>query len=1276
MSEQFTVDQDIDRLLADPTFKTEFDAKYGEGNAAGVLQQLAQPTTQAKTINAPVSSPTAVEPDKSEDTEIYDTWDTIKAVPRGALKAVDSMANFAARHMGDITFLNEKNEFDIKFHSAGDVEKLLDQKKWGRMSDLIDAPDTVVGGGVEGVSQFITGFVGPGKFFKVGNLLAAGAPKTAAVISGISRGAVADFAAFEGQEANLSDFLASQDLELFGLVDALKTNPDDTDLQNRLRNALEGAGLGLGLEGIIKVVRGMGYFKKGATDQASKLGKEGADEIQKETQEVSARAAAKEAEEAAEVPKPKDDAADKPDLAPISARQNEDGQLELIPETFLERQKRLDAAAKKESDYGKILDNEADSTTFPVRDDAIQTIFNATRVREGQSANVSRADAAAEFGVKMRQIDDENEILDLVISGQEILAKEFDAAKGGATKDWGVVSRQINGTLTSFSKLFKTDRAALLERFKELSPGDYRKLDSDLKAKVLFAQTLTKHIRSLAQIDIDISEGLKEAGEFSKYGYSSIEEMRLDLDHMAELLMNLRAITNGQSTAIGRAMNAQRMKNKGSVALETALLQAGRLSNNARLDYYKRFVKAVDEGEVPDDINKAWSAMDRLNSLRINFMLSGTNTQIINTLSNFMNMNLLGIEQTMGGIAMGNKEEIIRGLKQIGYMYTSMNEAMGMAIHAARADKSVLDQLGGKIEMDDQMLNIFGGDKLSLKSRNMIKRDGILRGLQGDQLNDFIETEFKRGRSIQGVGNLAATLPSRLLLFSDEFFKQMSYRGKLKTDLYIEGRFDKGITDTTALNKYIKDGELKGFNADGSAAIKGSDKQAIKNQQALEIARETTFTTELEGFFAGIQAMAVKFPAVRFVLPFIKTPTNLLFAAGRRVPLLSRKSKIYKQAMESGDASKIAQAKGKIITGWGVVGTGAFLAMQGRLTGSGPQNPKTKSEWQAKGWRPYSVVTYNDDGTITYTDYKRWEPLSTHLGIIADSFEIIKESELEGVKGQETKITDIVLALTMSVAENSINKTYVRGVHDMMSALTQTETKGLAVMASVLNSMTPSIINQLNGDPYFRETRGLLDGIKARFDTDLGTDIKANPKRNIVGEKVLRQQDKWQPFSSSVEDTNDIVLNEFASLGYHSNKHFGPPTNRRMGTLVDFSKIEHKNGQSVFDYFLEKTAQPFADRPTLRQMLEDRIKIARQLELGVGSRDNPDSPRSKQYEKIFSQYREAAKTVIVQEGLYDPNASEGVKKFAEEYMATSRRKKSEGMKSETDKFKELIQGRF
>ena len=68
------------------------------------------------------------------------------------------------------------------------------------------------------------------------------------------------------------------------------------------------------------------------------------------------------------------------------------------------------------------------------------------------------------------------------------------------------------------------------------------------------------------------------------------------------------------------------------------------------------------------------------------------------------------------------------------------------------------------------------------------------------------------------------------------------------------------------------------------------------------MAREATFTNELRqgSVSRDAQMFTNRHPAAKFIMPFVRTPTNILVQFGQRTPLLQYTSKAFKEDLAAG----------------------------------------------------------------------------------------------------------------------------------------------------------------------------------------------------------------------------------------------------------------------------------------------------------------------------------------------------------------------------------------
>lgn len=127
----------------------------------------------------------------------------------------------------------------------------------------LERPDSLVGGLVEGITQFglglIPGLGMAGLLSKGGKLLNV-SDKLLKTSKTLTTGVTADFVAFDAHEERLSNFLASHDVTRNAVTEYLSSDEDDGEFEGRMKNVLEGGALA-GVAGAL--IKGVKTLKKG-----------------------------------------------------------------------------------------------------------------------------------------------------------------------------------------------------------------------------------------------------------------------------------------------------------------------------------------------------------------------------------------------------------------------------------------------------------------------------------------------------------------------------------------------------------------------------------------------------------------------------------------------------------------------------------------------------------------------------------------------------------------------------------------------------------------------------------------------------------------------------------------------------------------------------------------------------------------------------------------------------------------------------------------------------
>lgn len=165
----------------------------------------------------------------------------------GALSGVASFDQWASEKLGlpKLQLFDRDGNLDIRLMSAedaGEADVMLPE---------VGEPDTVTGGLVRGVSQFLAGFAVGAK--AIGGLK--GATATATGFRGTGAAAVSDFAAFDGHEQRLSDLIQSVPALQNPVTEYLASDMEDSELEGRLKNVMEGALSDAAIAGLVTAVR-------------------------------------------------------------------------------------------------------------------------------------------------------------------------------------------------------------------------------------------------------------------------------------------------------------------------------------------------------------------------------------------------------------------------------------------------------------------------------------------------------------------------------------------------------------------------------------------------------------------------------------------------------------------------------------------------------------------------------------------------------------------------------------------------------------------------------------------------------------------------------------------------------------------------------------------------------------------------------------------------------------------------------------------------------------
>lgn len=235
------------------------------------------------------------------------------------------------------------------------------------------------------------------------------------------------------------------------------------------------------------------------------------------------------------------------------------------------------------------------------------------------------------------------------------------------------------------------------------------------------------------------------------------------------------------------------------------------------------------------------------------------------------------------------------------------------------------------------------------------------------------------GRGFDYIGKLIG-LPTWALGKSDLFFKGINYRMMLQEQ-----------SVKTALEEGLTGKEFK----DRVAHLVLNPTEAMIDVST-DFARYQTFTDPVQSkFVKGLMDVRSGSIGGRYVLPFIRTPSNILYYSFERTPLAPLHSKVREELAAGGVRSATAAAK--ISAGSLLMSSTIPLVLSGTITGGGPSDPRAAKTLRNMGWQEYSIKVGDK-----YYAYNRLEPIGTLMGYAADMISLrggIEDDEASSLAG-------------------------------------------------------------------------------------------------------------------------------------------------------------------------------------------------------------------------------------------------------------------------------------
>jgi len=706
-------------------------------------------------------------------------------------------------------------EFDLDFVSRETFNaKLTEADVENKLKTL--ETESVTAGAAASIVQFLTAFVGVGKFIKAAPEAARGVKVGVEAI----KGGVADFAVFEGTEDRISDLIQSVPALENPITEFLAGDDNDTALEGRFLNSLEGLGLGVLVEPVAQAIKGIRNANVARIEQKN---------LKLEQDEIARLA----------------------DIEP-EIKQVQLGDVE---------------APAFEVKVRKIVDDEGEV------------------VGSEKALNINLA--------KIETTDDVKQVI-------ENVGKKFSGEINKARR---------NKQTLELTELLADDLGMSVEKLLDRRRGqafNAEELLASRKILISSGEQLTELARSIAVLGEDV-------------GASELIQFRRALSqHKA-----IQAQVSGATAEAGRALSQFRITAKSAREQENLINEA--LSSAGGRGVVLDSVRALAMAENPAQFNAMAGQMANATTRQmvyeawINGLLTNPATHSANIIGNTLTLSMQPVERKLASMIgrVAGDGEIPSGeaRAQLYGMVSSFND--GLSIMAKTLKSGV---------PADQIQKIENMQRQTITSENV--EAALRRGPIGSAKRKLTGEELELGgnyaRAIDFYGEYVARIPGRLLAASDDFFQLVGYRMELHAQAYRQANAEglEGAAFNSRMNDIIADPPDNIHSA------------------AVDAQHYNTFTDALGPEAQAVTKAISSIPGGRVIMPFMRTPFNILGYAMERQPLAPVTPIIGKQIREdimAGGAPRDL-ALAKMSAGSMVMAMGAELCLA-TLTSSDKHSP-------------------------------------------------------------------------------------------------------------------------------------------------------------------------------------------------------------------------------------------------------------------------------------------------------------------------------------------------
>lgn len=608
-----------------------------------------------------------------------------------------------------------------------------------------------------------------------------------------------------------------------------------------------------------------------------------------------------------------------------------------------------------------------------------------------------------------------------------------------------------------------------------LKPGEILPPEYILSMKQVLTQSGGR-LRELSRRIMDGEASDKEQIQFHKQWEFHSQFTQQFMGVRAEYGRGLRAlgVNVDDSVPMGELMNR---------------LSAGTLDTRTMAEQINM---AVDDKSLANVIQaqKGWfsKTTDVFHEVFISGILSGVQTHIVNTTSNALKTISMPLDTAVASMIKADGTDVItkgEGMAQLKGIMESNYEALQMAWRVGKTGEAY----GGASKLDVDYVKAISANALGIK--------------EGTTMASVVDN----------AGKVVRFSTDNMMGAEDAFFKVLNENGKLRQ---------------IAHRKAMKQG-LSGDEYNDFVSFAMANPTQDMRQQATMAGLESTYQQELGRAGKGIQNLRSSVPGARFVMPFIKTPINLIYEGFVERTPLAMMSKKYTDALREGGAAA-QMAKAKLITGTAFNSALVGVAMNGQTTGDYPKDPKMRQVMKDAGVQESSFVFVDDKGNKEYLSFDRLEPFNSILKLYANINQTISMANLDGENPEaEKELGKLAAGLGVALTEATVNQTFMSGLRQIIEVMNDPGRYSKSFIQNMMNSVLIPQSSLLRGitrelDPIARDAQGILDNINKNIP---GMSEQHVPQLDNYGKPITYDHNLVPAFwKFGVEGSTDKVYQE------------------------------------------------------------------------------------------------------------------------------------------------------